>query len=286
MTNQELEEMIQLAVEGDKKALEIVILDIQDFVFNLSIRMLGTIADAQDASQDILIKIMTNLSSFQHASQFNTWVYRIATHYLIDYKKSMFAKYPLDFEYYANDIRAGYIEDYEELRMGVSQEILAEELKLSCTNVMLQCLDSQSRCIFILGTMFHVDSRIAADILDLTPENYRQKLSRAKKKMAQFLSENCGLSGTGCCDCQKRVCYAIESHRINPKHLEYQKLPRLDQELLKDYMRTMEVFEEKMPIFEDLPKYRYNNDVESFIQDIMNSTQMSKIKQYRRRKDG
>ncbi len=36
---------------------------------------------------------------------------------------------------------------------------------MSCTNVMLQCLDTESRCIFILGTMFKVDSRIAGDIL-------------------------------------------------------------------------------------------------------------------------
>ena len=39
---------------------------------------------------------------------------------------------------------------------------------MSCTNVLLQCLDSESRCIFILGTMFKLDSRIAGDILGLT----------------------------------------------------------------------------------------------------------------------
>lgn len=280
MTNKELEEIIKLAVEGDKKALEIVISDIQDFVFNLSLRMLGTIADAQDATQDILIKVITHLSSFHYASQFNTWVYRIATHYLIDYKKSMFAKYPLDLDYYANDIRAGYIEDHEEIRMGMSQEELAKELKLSCTNVMLQCLDGQTRCVFILGTMFQIDSRMAAEILDMTPENYRQKLSRARKKMAKFLSENCGLSETGCCDCQKRVCYAIESHRLDPKNLEYQKLPRLEQSLLEDYMDSMMVFEDKMPVFEELPKYQCPSVVKAFIQDIMNSTHMKKMKQY------
>lgn len=281
MKNQELEEMIKLAVEGDRKALEIVIVDIQDFVFNLSLRMLGTITDAQDATQDILIKVITNLSKFHYVSEFHTWVYRVATNYLIDYKKSMFAKFPLDFEYYANDIRVGYMEDYEELRMGLSQEELAEELKLSCTNVMLQCLNAKERCIFILGTMFHVDSKIAAHLLEMTPENYRQKLSRIRKKMAQFLSENCGLSKTGCCDCHKRVCYAIQSHRLDPQNLEYKKLPRLHQDLLQDYMRDMEVFEDKMAVFEDLPQYQCPHLTQAFIQDIINSTQMKKIRQYK-----
>ena len=43
--------------------------------------------------------------------------------------------------------------------MGVDRNLLEQELKLSCTNVMLQCLDTDSRCIYILGTMFRVDSQ-------------------------------------------------------------------------------------------------------------------------------
>jgi len=77
--------------------------------------------------------------------------------------------------------------------MGIEKEDLARELKMSCTNVMLQCLDAQSLCIFVLGTMFKIDSRVAGEILDMTPENYRQKLSRIKRKMAGFLSYHCGL---------------------------------------------------------------------------------------------
>ena len=148
-----MEKWVAKAIEGDREALEYILIDIRDFVFNLSLRMLGSVADAEDASQDILVKIMTSLSTFRQESQFKTWVYRIATNYLIDYKKSMFAQHPLDFDFYANDIRAGFIDTKEELLMGVDKKVLAEELKMSCTNVMLQCLDAPTRCIFILGTM-------------------------------------------------------------------------------------------------------------------------------------
>ena len=94
---------------------------------------------------------------------------------------------------------------------------------MSCTNVMLQCLDTESRCIFILGTMFKVDSRIAGDILEMTPEAYRQRLSRIRKKMADFLGEYCGEYGSGKCKCKGRVNYAIQSHRINPLQMDYTK---------------------------------------------------------------
>ena len=175
-TNEELLELIQKATAGDKPSLETVICSVQDLVFNLSLRMLGTFPDAEDASQDILLKVMTHLSSFKGESSFSTWVFRIAVNHLKDYKKHMFARFPLSFEFYGDDIQNAGTEDVPDLTQNVEQAILAEELKLSCTNVMLQCLDTESRCIFILGTMFRVDSRIAGDILKITPEAYRKRL--------------------------------------------------------------------------------------------------------------
>lgn len=221
MTNQELTALIDNAVAGDKHSLETLILGVQDLVFNLSLRMLGSFPDAEDASQDILLKVITHLSSFKKDSAFSTWVFRIAVNHLKTYQKHRFAQFPLSFEFYGDDIRNGKLEDIPDLTQDVERAILAEELKLSCTNVMLQCLDPESRCIFILGTMFRVDSRIAGDILGITPEAYRQRLCRVRKRMADFLSEYCGEYGAGACRCAKRVDYAIQNHRVGPRHLEF-----------------------------------------------------------------
>lgn len=164
--------------------------------------------------------------------------------------------------------------------MGVSRRELAKELKLSCTNVMLQCFDPQTRCIFILGTMFHLDSQTAGEILGMTPENYRQKLSRARKKMAGFLSVNCGLSATGCCSCEKRVGYAIQSHRLNPHKLDFHELKPLDYELLWDFKESMEEIDDQSIIFAQLPKYQSREEVKYFIQNVLASDQMKTIENY------
>lgn len=105
--------------------------------------MLGTFHDAEDATQDIILKVITQLSSFRGESAFSTWVFRIATNYLLSYKKHMFARYPLSFEYYGNDIENAPIGEIPDLTQDVEKSLLAEELKLSCTNVMLQCLDTE-----------------------------------------------------------------------------------------------------------------------------------------------
>ena len=239
-TNEELQALVEKATAGDKKALETLIAGVQDIVFNLSLRMLGTFADAEDATQDILLKMITHLSSFRGDSAFTTWVFSIAVNHLKTYRKHMFAHYPLSFEYYGNDIENGKIQDVPDLTQNVEKDILAEELKLSCTNVMLQCLDTESRCIFILGTMFKVDSRIAGDILDMSPEAYRQRLSRIRRKMADFLGQYCGEYGSGRCKCKDRVNYAIQSHRINPLQLDYMTAAEISAQTMMDVKNAME----------------------------------------------
>lgn len=280
METSNLNEMIALAVEGDGQALEKVLSEVQDLVFNLSIRMLGTVADAEDATQDILVRIMTNLSSFRKDSKFSTWVYRIAVNYLIDYKKSMFAQHPLDFDFYANDIKAGYLDQTEELLMGQSKEVFAEELKISCTNVMLQCFDPQTRCIFILGSMFKIDSKVAGEILGISSDNYRQKLSRARNKMADFLSAYCGLTNTGSCNCKKRLGYAVKQRRLDPRKLEYKNLKLLDSGVLEDCKENMETIDELSLVFHTLPNYKSTLFVKDFVKKLLQSNQMEKIKNY------
>lgn len=49
----EVQVLVAQAASGDKEALEVLIADVQDMVFNLSLRMLGTFADAEDATQDV-----------------------------------------------------------------------------------------------------------------------------------------------------------------------------------------------------------------------------------------
>ena len=276
-TNVELQALVDKATAGDKKALETLAAGVQDIVFNLSLRMLGTFADAEDATQDILLKMITHLSSFRGESSFTTWVFSIAANHLKNYKKHMFAHRPLSFEFYGDDIENGKIQDVPDLTQDVEKDILAEELKMSCTNVMLQCLDTESRCIFILGTMFKVDSRVAGDILEMTPEAYRQRLSRIRKKMAEFLGQYCGEYGSGKCKCKDRVNYAIQSHRINPLQLDYMTATETPIKTILDVKSAMEDIDDLSQDFSFCKPYQSPERTKHLIQELLDSPQISII---------
>ena len=149
---------------------------------------------------------------------------------------------------------------------------------MSCTNVMLQCLDTESRCIFILGTMFQVDSRMAGEILEMTPEAYRQRLSRIRKKMADFLGQYCGEYGNGRCKCTDRVNYAIQNHRIHPQQLDYTTATEIPVETMLEVKSAMEEIDGLSQDFSFCKPYRSPERTKRLLQELLDSTQLSVIR--------
>jgi RNA polymerase sigma factor (sigma-70 family) len=82
------EELTRRAIDGDRDALDTLVKSLQGDVYRLAVRMLWNRQDAEDATQEILVRIVTRLSHFDFRSRVRTWVYRIAVNYLLDVKKS------------------------------------------------------------------------------------------------------------------------------------------------------------------------------------------------------
>ena len=190
----------------------------------------------------------------------------------------MFSHHPLSFEYYGEDIANGREEDVPDMTGGVDRGILEEELKLSCTNVMLQCLDMESRCIFILGTMFKLDSTAAGSILNMTPEAYRQRLSRIRRKMADFLTAYCGEYGSGTCRCANRLNYAIQSRRLNPQVLDYTSAKEIDPETTVSFKNAMEDIDGLASYFAFCRMYESPERTKQFLSSFLESPSLSLVK--------
>lgn len=217
MKNNNLEPLVLQAIEGDKKALNTLIESIQKYIYNISIKILFHPDEAKDATQEILIKIVTHLSSFKNESNFTTWTYRIATNYLlnlIDKQK----RQQLNFEMFALDLSQGLNHNY--LANDAEKKLLVEEVKIGCSTGMLQCLDAESRITYILGEILELDSIEGAYIQDISPEAFRKRLSRARTKINEFTKGHCGLvNPENPCRCHKKVDDASTKKRLNPNYL-------------------------------------------------------------------
>ena len=78
-------ELIARAKAGDQGAFEQLVLDNQNRVYSLALRMLGDPEDAQDAAQEAFLNAWRALPTFKGESSFSTWVYRLTSNACIDH---------------------------------------------------------------------------------------------------------------------------------------------------------------------------------------------------------
>ena len=69
--------------------------------------MLWNKEDAEDATQEILVRIVTRLAQFDFRSRLKTWAYRVAVNHILDVKKSAIERLHLTFDRFADDLRGG-----------------------------------------------------------------------------------------------------------------------------------------------------------------------------------
>jgi len=79
--------LVLRARSGDRQALEDLVQRHQAWIYNIAVRMLFHPQDAEDATQEILIKVLTRLSSFEGRSRFRTWLYRIVVNHVLNMKR-------------------------------------------------------------------------------------------------------------------------------------------------------------------------------------------------------
>lgn len=271
--NDSLEELARSAQEGSPAALEHLVEQIQDKIYGLALRMLWHPEDARDATQEILIRIITHLASFRGESRFLTWAYRVASNYLLSARKSRLEEQSYTFERFGQELDEGLADTPVE--SGMDESLLMEEIKIGCTLGMLLCLDRPHRLAYILGEILDIDSREAAEIVEVAPATFRKRLSRARAEIISFMKMKCGLvnSANGC-RCSRRVNYALQKKRINPEGLLFAKdadEARRFPEVLRE-IRKLEEMRRSVAIYQSHPQFAAPRSFASFVRDLLDST--------------
>ncbi|MFN4084042.1 MAG: RNA polymerase sigma factor [Bacteroidia bacterium] len=260
-------QVVETAINGDRQSLEKIIRFLQSDIYNLSVRFLWNTLDAQDATQEILIKIITHLSTFKGDSSLKTWSYRVATNYLINAKKSFAEKNTLSLDEFSVYIKSGL--DHREYDQP-DKDLLALEVKLSCSTGLLLCLTREQRIAYLLGEVFEVESNQGAYITETTAENFRKRLSLAREKIRSFMQGHCGLvNPDNPCRCHKRIFNGLENKRINPKQLNF-----ADKFSEKEVVSQVEELITVAALYKTQPQY---DTPEKIINDIKNLIESGKF---------
>jgi RNA polymerase sigma factor (sigma-70 family) len=204
------------ARQGSRAALEELVTAASKPVFNLAMRMLAHRQDAEDATQEILIRIVTHLGDIQDVDRAGAWAYRVATRHLTETARySRVEKMRLGFTEFAADLDHAQADPGHLELTDTEHQLALKEVKVSCTLAMLVCLSRPLRITYILGEIFEMTDTQACEVLDISAGTYRQRLRRARQAIGDFMQSKCGVHSAGNpCSCNRRIAPALQTGRI------------------------------------------------------------------------
>lgn len=251
-------ELIEQSKNGSQAALEKLILRHQAWIYNIAIRMVFHPQDAEEVTQEVLIKAITQLSTFSGKSKFRTWLYRIVANHILNLKRRMAETQSQSFSAYADAINGTPDLDLPDPKtVPVEVPLLVEEAKISCTTGMLLCLDRKQRLVFVLAEILGASDTTGGEILEISPDNFRQSLSRARRDLFQFMNQQCGLINTNNpCRCHKKTKGFIQAGHVDPEKLAFssQRVRKIREVAAETYSQVEnEVNEQYASLFRDHP---------------------------------
>src|SRR5436190_6993617 len=213
--------LVARANAGEQPALEELVRRHQAWIYNIVIRMLAHPQDAEDATREILIKAITRLSSFEGRSTFRTWLYRIVVNHILNMKRGRLEPETLTFSCYAHGLdKTPDLDPPDQTSVPVDVRLIVDEARISCTSGMLLCLDRGQRLVYVLGEIFGVSDAVGGELLEISRDNFRQRLTRARRDLHNFMNDKCWLvDPANPCRCEKKTRGFIQAGYVDPANL-------------------------------------------------------------------
>ncbi len=180
--------LIEESRKGNIDAFEELIKDYKKSAYNIALRVMRNVEDAEDASQEALIKIFKNISSFNMDSTFKVWMYRIVVNTCLDFKrKKSLNAISLD---ETLDLGSG-----REVQREISDEtsnpdaLVDRNYNTGLVDDAINMLEDDFKTIIILRDIKGFTYDEISEILNCNLGTVKSRLSRARKRLKVLLEK-------------------------------------------------------------------------------------------------
>ncbi len=160
--------------------------------------------DAEDLSQEVFDKISRGLNKFQGRSSLSTWIYRIATNTAIDRSRASAYKYLGSHDAFEDETHHNSLDTPAAPVSPVTDQLVIRKEMSDCVNEFIDNLPPDYRTVIVLSELEGFANKEIAKILNISLDNVKIRLHRARTKLKQALQEGCDFyyteSNTLACD--------------------------------------------------------------------------------------
>ncbi len=167
--------MIAAAKAGDLAAFERLIRQYERLVLVTSLRLLGNLADAQDASQEVFLRLYRNLGKVESSGAFPAWLYRVTVNVCHDLRRKRPAAAPLEDAALAPTAAAD------------PQQATVDAERRHALDLSLRRLSEKERAALVLRDLEGLSTEEVARVLGSSQATVRSQISKARVKMKGFM---------------------------------------------------------------------------------------------------
>ncbi len=168
-------ELVRRTAEGDRNSFRTLYDTYKDRVYSTCIRMLGNELDAEEALQDVFVRVYTGIGAFKGESSFSTWLYRIAVNVCIERLRRR--KRPLD------EIP---LDDVPEARTAIWDPPVGTSFRDIVEREIANLPDGY-RAVFVLCAVEGYKHREIADMLGIAPGTSKSQYFQARERLRKNL---------------------------------------------------------------------------------------------------
>jgi RNA polymerase sigma-70 factor (ECF subfamily) len=147
--------------------------------------------DAEDTAQDVFDKINSGLAGFQGKSKLSTWIYRIATNTAIDRSRSAAYRHAVERIEIDGDTDHDPRSVSDDHRPPDTDQLVIRKEMRDCINEYIESMPHSYKTVIVLSDLEGLANKEIAEILDISIDNAKIRLHRARAKLKKMLSEAC-----------------------------------------------------------------------------------------------
>ena len=172
---------INLIIEGNTNAFNILVDRYKDLVFSLALKMVKTREEAEEVAQDTFIKVFKSLGQFKGDSKFSTWIYKVTYNTCLDRLKKQ-----------KREQQVVSIDEFNTNQIKSIDNALNKMENEEREKAIQDCIQLLPADDAFLLTLFYFEEQSLeeiAKVIGLTSNNVKVKLFRCRKKLTSILKE-------------------------------------------------------------------------------------------------
>ena len=175
-------QLIMQYLKGDGKSLEILVTRYLKPIYSFSYKNVGDIAQAEDITQEVFVKVWKNLKRFDQKKDFKPWIFQIAKNTSIDYLRK---KKTIPFSKFENENGQNFLTDNLQAKDKNLVETISDRTMF---DAILAQLDEKEQKIINLrhkdGLSFRQISDLLKEPINTIKSRYRRIMTNIKEKYA------------------------------------------------------------------------------------------------------